>query len=503
MKKRGVILSLTILLATLVVPSIFVTVRAQTTELRILSPHWEGILKEYEAVFEAMYPEVDVVWTDLGGTSDIVKFIDSEFTKTPEGIGWDIFWGGGVDPFIDQADKGHLQGYQVPSEILDEIPASLGGVPMYDNINSLPQWYGSALSGFGIIYNKAILAAEELPEPSTWEDLTDPEVKGWVSSADPRHSGSTHMAYEIMLQAYGWEKGLEIATLLGANVKSWPQSSSAVPKAVGAGDVAYGLAIDFYAWSEVDKVGADKIGYVMPEGLTVINPDSIAILNGAPNLEVAQNFVDFVLSSEGQTLWMLPVGAEGGPTTYLLGRMCVMPDLYDTLSDVTIVPINPFTITSTLEYNATLGSERYGLVNDLLGALIIDSHTDLVSAWSAIIETSQTLSEAGVTSNLIDQAISKLGSTPLTETQALSLNWSDPEVQNTYIGDWHTFAPEKYSEASALSASAGAELVENLRAEAQSNLMMGLGGGVVIGLVIGVAIAYGLMRRKETAAIRP
>jgi ABC-type Fe3+ transport system substrate-binding protein len=502
MKKRAIILSLTIILATLVIPSVFVTVRAQTTELRILSPHWEGILKEYEAVFESMYPEVDVVWTDLGGTSDIVKFIDSEFTKTPEGIGWDLFWGGGVDPFIDQAEKDHLEGYQVPSEILDEIPASLGGVPMYDDINSPPQWYGSALSGFGIIYNKAILAAEGLPEPSTWEDLTEPEVKGWVSSADPRHSGSTHMAYEIMLQAYGWEKGLEIATLLGANVKSWPQSSSAVPTAVGSGDVAYGLAIDFYAWSEVDRVGADKIGYVMPEGLTVINPDSIAILKGAPNLEVAQNFVDFVLSSEGQKLWMLPVGAEGGPTTYLLGRLCVMPDLYDELANETIVPINPFTITSTLEYNATLGSDRYGLVNDLLGALIIDSHTDLVSAWSAIIETNQTLNEAGVSSNLIDQAISELGSAPLTETQALALNWSDPEVQNTYISDWHTFAPEKYSDAIALSTSAGAELVETLRAEAQSNLMMGLGGGIVIGIVAGVAIAYGLMRRRETAAIR-
>jgi ABC-type Fe3+ transport system substrate-binding protein len=500
MRKKGITLSLTLLLATLVIPSVFVTVQAQTIELRILSPHWEGILKEYEAVFEAMYPEVDVVWTDLGGTSDIVKFIDSEFTKTPEGIGWDLFWGGGVDPFIDQANKGHLQGYQVPAEILDEIPAALGGVPMYDDVNTPPQWYGTALSGFGIIYNKAILTAENLPTPTTWEDLTTPDVKGWVSSADPRHSGSTHMAYEIMLQAYGWEEGLETATLLGANVKTWPQSSSSVPKAVGAGDVAYGLAIDFYAWSEVNKVGADKIGYVMPEGLTVINPDSIAILKGAPNLPTAQDFVDFVLSTEGQKLWMLPVGAEGGPSMFALGRMCVIPDLYDEL-DETIVPVNPFTVTSTLDYNATLGSERYGLVNDLLGALVIDSHADLVSAWSAIIETNQTLTEAGMTSTLIDQAVTKLGSAPLTETEALALNWSDPTVQNTKISEWHDDATTKYDEASALSASAGVALVQSLRDQAQSNLMMGLGGGAVVGLIIGVALAYGLMRRKETAAI--
>lgn len=524
--KKGIGILLTAILATmLAMTSIAGTVNAEPdAELVIISPHWEGILKEYEAAFKAYYlanygEDVEIETLDVGGTSDVVKYIDSGFEATPEGIGIDIMWGGGVDPFIAAKAKGQLLPYQVGDEILNKIPATFAGIPMYDEGYT---WYGSALSGFGIIYNKALLQLEDLPEPATWEDLTDPVVKGWVGSADPRHSGSTHMCYEIILQGYGWEEGMEITTMLGANVKTFPPSSSQIPISVGAGDVAYGLAIDFYAWSEVDKVGADKIGYVMPEGLTVVNPDSIAILKGAPNQEVAERFVEFVLSEEGQKLWMLPVGAEDGPTEYLLGRICVIPELFTELADVTVVPINPFEIETTLDYDPDLGSVRYSLVNDLIGATIIDSQSDLVSTWGEIIATEAALEEAGVTSARIEEAKAKMGEVPLTEQEALTIaeQWGDAEVRNTYISEWHEFALEKYEEASNLAALARADLiaqheselaaleaqyeslVQRLEGEKQSSLYMGLGGGVILGAVVGFAVSYYMARQKEIAAVR-
>ncbi|MEM3692675.1 MAG: extracellular solute-binding protein [Candidatus Bathyarchaeia archaeon] len=501
----GILVVALMAFATIPLPS---STASPTTKLKILSPHWEGILKEFKAAFEAYEAargkNVEVEWVDLGGTENIIRFIDSEFAKSPEGIGWDILWGGGVDPFIIQAEKGQLQGYQVPQEILSKIPATFAGLPMYDNVHTPPRWYGTALSGFGIVYNKVVLAAQGLPVPKTWEDLARPEVKGWVGSADPRQSGSTRTMYEIILQAYGWEKGLRIATLLGANVKSFPASSSAIPKAVGTGDIAYGLAIDFYAWSEVMKHGADKIGYVMPEGLTVINPDSIGILKGAPNLEIAQDFVNFVLSKEGQKLWMLRPGDPEGPKTYLLGRMSVIPELFTELGNRTVVPINPFQIKTALVYNSTKGSLREGLIGDLIGALIIDSHEELFAAWSSILEINQTLTKAKVTSPRIQEAINKLGSAPLPEAQALSLGkqWSDPTVRNQYIANWHSFATTKYREASAIAAAASSEIISSLRTEAQNNLYIGIGGGFIIGLVIGILVVYAAMRRRELAAVK-
>jgi ABC-type Fe3+ transport system substrate-binding protein len=493
--------------------------------LVIISPNWEGIRKEFEAAFKAYHlakygEDVEFEWLDEGGTSECVKYIDSGFEATPDGIGIDIFWGGGVDPYIAAAEKGQLQRYRVEDEVLSKIPASYGGIPMYD-----PEyrWYGAALSGFGILYNKAILQLEGLPTPATWEDLADPRLEGWVGTADPRHSGTSHMMVEIILQAYGWDEGMKLLTTMGANMKDFPTSSSQVPESVGAGDIVYGLSVDFYALSEILAYGSDRLGYVMPAGLTVINPDSIGILKGAPDLDVARRFVTFVLTKNAQKIWMLPVGAEGGPNTYVLGRMCVIPELFTELANVSVVPVkNPFEEEPKLMYNSTLGSIRYSLVNDLFGSTIIDTHEDLVSAWRGIIATENTLAEAGFTSTRIEEAKEKLGEAPLTRDEALAAagQWGNAEARNRYISVWHEFAIEKYQNATKIAALARAELSTHLESEKQAlmaqyksviktledkkriNLYIGLGGGVVLGAVIGFAISYYMARRKEIEAVK-
>ncbi|MEM2094263.1 MAG: extracellular solute-binding protein [Candidatus Bathyarchaeia archaeon] len=496
-----------------------VIVYATPAKLKIISPHNEFIKDEFSRAFSAYYlanfgEPVDVEWVDVGGTDADVRYIRSGFAATPTGIGIDLFWGGGVDPYIALAEENLFETYQVEEEILKNIPKELGGIPMYD---SKYRWYGTALSGFGIIYNKQLLSQKGFPEPKTWEDLTNPKLKGWVGSAG-FESGTIHMMFEIMLQGYGWEKGLKIATLLGANVKNFPASSSAIPKAVSSGDVAYGLAIDFYAWAEISKVGADKIGYVLPSKLTTINPDSIAILKGAPNMAVAKRFVSWVLTKPAQRLWMQRVGSVGGPTKNVLGRMSVIPELYDEIPAAdNIVPVNPFKVTEQLAYNATKGSIRWSLVTDLLTALIVDSHEQLKAAWGDIIETNKTLTEAKISSPKIQQAIEKLTQAPISEAEGLNLSkyWSDAAVRNKYIAEWHVFAQKKYADAHRLAVEASIEgeksllqRIETYRAEleaakiqAQNNIYYGLGGGVVLGLIVGVALMTFIGRRREVAAV--
>jgi len=511
---KGSSLLICLLLFSALVFSLPVNIEAQVLTLKIISPHPEGIRIEYERAFDEYYfslkgQHVDIEWIDVGGTSDIIAYVDAAFAATNEETSKiDIWWGGGVDPFIDQKKRGHLHSFRVSDEILDLIPSDISGIPIYDATDYT--WYGTALSGFGIVYNKVVLQAEGLPEPKTWEDLTNPKLKGWVGSADPRHSGSTHMMYEIMMQGYGWERGFKIATLLAANVKTWPTSSSAVPRSVGAGDIAYGLAIDFYAWSEIAARGADRIGYVMPEGLTVINPDSIAILKGAPNLDLAKVFVEYSLSKDGQKLLMLPKGSAGGPKDYLLGRLSVIPSLYEELGDQSVVPVNPFEVESVLVYNATLGSLRYTFLNDIIGSTLIDAQADLVSVWNEIISVNKTLTEAGVTSAKIQDAVDKMGEVPVTQAEALALatRWSDATLRNQKITEWHAFALAKYSDASDLAKLAATDLLtyfkgvlDRLEAEKTTNLYVGLGGGVVLGLAIGLVIAFLMSRRREIKAL--
>jgi len=408
-------------------------------KLVLISPHWEGIRYEFERAFKASYQRetgrsVELDWLDVGGSSETLRYIESEYKNKPTGIGIDIFFGGGYDPYLALKKARLLEPYALPKALLDKIPERLTGVPLYDPGYA---WYGATLAGFGIVYNKVVLGLTKLPVITTWEDLASPRVFGWVGSSDPRKSGSVHMVYEIILQAYGWEKGWKIITGLGANVRSFTNSASQIPKDVAIGEVAYGLAIDFYAWAQVKEAGADKIGFVMPDNLTIITPDAIGILKGAPNPEVAKAFIRFVMSEEGQKLWLLVEKAPGGPQRFQLNRFSVLPSLYTLAAPATAVRLNPFSWRSDFAFDPNLSAERWSIVNDLIGTLVIDQKHLLTRAWKEAIDKG----------GLSDQEWQRLAAMPISEAEALTFartKWKDAEFRNQRINEWMHFARSKY-----------------------------------------------------------
>ena len=436
---------ITLLMAVmLVVVLLWACEKPVAKKLVLLSPHQESIMTEMTAGFQkwhkAKYGEdVELEWLDQGGTSNIIKFIRSEFARNPDGINADIFFGGGTDPYLRLKSEGLLQPYQLPDEILSKLQQEYAGSPVYDQDF---QWYGTCFSVFGILYNKELLELKGLPEPKRWDDLARPEVMGWVSSADPRQSGSVHKMYELILQSYGWEEGFEVVTRMDANVKVFSRGSSDITRDVDLGETAYGLAIDINAMAKIAEAGTDKLGYVMPEGQTVIDTDSIGILKGAPNKELACRFLEFVMGEPGQKLWMLKKGEAGGPVEFPLRRMSVMPSMYDQLGDRVEVATNPFKWDATLKYDHEKGSVRWDIVGDLIGAMTIDMHDELMDAWKATIE-----------GGMKEAAVERLAAVPISEDEVSSLGkekWDDPEFRNTKIAEWTRFAQDKYTDAAKL-----------------------------------------------------
>ena len=413
-------------------------------KLTIVSPHNDQIRTEFGRAFAEWYQwergrPVRVEWLNPGGTGKCLRYVKSEFARAPSGIDVDLFFGGGVDPFIELSAAELTQPYKLPDRLLSRLPARAAGQPLYD-----PQyhWYGTALAGFGIVYNKVILRKEGLPTPQTWSDLADPKLFQWVEAGDLRKSGVAHMVYEIILQAYGWDEGLSIITRMAGNCRQITESGSQVPKDVSVGQVACGMCIDFYAWAHVARVGQDKIGFVLPEGKTVVNPDSIAILKGAPQLEIAQDFIRFTMGERGQKLWMLAKGQPGGPREFNLNRMSVLPHLYGTMTGVRAVQINPFEWKSDLDYDSTLGGSRWPVLNDLVGSLVIELLGDLRTAWSAIIAA-----------GMPDRAVKELTTSPVTEAEVLKLaaRWRDDQgFRNSKIQEWIEFGKRKYQTAERL-----------------------------------------------------
>ncbi len=366
-----------------------VTIRCHAEdELIIVSPHWEGIQYEYDLAFKAHYKKttgrtINIRWRDLGGTSQIEKAINATYAETPDTCRMDIFFGGGIDPYESQKEKGQLHPYRIPDAILNQIPPAVGGFPLIDPDFT---FYGAALSSFGILENRRIVEAMQLPAVESWEDLTRPELLSWVSSADPRKSGSVHMIYEIILQAYGWEKGWQVIYRMSGNVRSFLQNSSAPTKEVSAGDVAYAVAIDINGMTQQAFLGKENVRFKIPTGVSVINPDGIAILKGAPNLQQAEHFIRFVMSTEGQSLWMKPTGSPGGAVKFGISRMGVLPEMYEGDMSRLLVPLNPFTLNYPFQYDSSKGSTRWGVINDLIGQSIIDVHFHLKEAWEAVCQ---------------------------------------------------------------------------------------------------------------------
>jgi len=406
----------------------------------IISPHRKSIQEEFVPKFKQHYKakykaDIDVEWIDQGGTSDDVRFVSSKFANNPKTSGIDVFWGGGASAFVDLAKDTFLAEYKLSAELKKQLPEKIAGVAMYDASQT---WYGSAASSFGIFTNKKLLKIQRSEAPKIWADLANARYEDQISATDPRHSGGATMMNSIILQGYGWDKGWEILGGMAANVRRFTHSSSDPIKAVVSGDVSLAPTIDFYAAAKIGDLGTDNLGFVLPSDYSILDPDPVAILKGAPNRQAAERFLDFVLSAEAQKLLVLPKGQEGGPTKDTLGRMAVNRETYNQVQ-MKAISANPLMFKTSFTVDTTKSSKLKNILNDLVGAIHIDIQNELKSAVKNLRKKGAKPSE-----------ISALLKPPMSEKEALALadKWDDDVLRNKTINIWINEYKSRYIAAS-------------------------------------------------------
>ncbi len=359
---------------------------AQGYDLEIITPHNENIQAEFERAFVAHVGRpLRIRWIKKG-TGQIIQQLDAQDRAVRGGsFGLDVFFGGGVPDHDLAASKGYLERAEIPEEILKGIPPSIAGVANFDEQRL---WFGAALSSFGVLMNRRGLSKQGLPEITKWEDLGDPRMFSWVVVADPRKSSSVRVSYELILQQYGWERGWPLLMQIVANARLITDSSSAIPNEVATGNVLAGPCIDFYAYGRVAEAGREVLGYVNPAGGSAITPDPISMLRKPPNRALAERFIAFVLSPEGQRLWVLPPGEPGGPREHALYRMPVRPDVCRQYADRLLIkdPYQEAEAGTFFKVNDELQRSRNTLLSELMGAALVDLHGDVQEAWKALID---------------------------------------------------------------------------------------------------------------------
>lgn len=403
---------------------------ASANELVIVSPHGREIQSEFESLFKAKHPEVTFKWYDQGGTSDLLRLVMGQAGNKPgAGLNGDLFFGGGPETFLVLEEKGLLQ--PLPEDY--GIPAKLNGVPLRSEANN---WVAAALSGFGILVNQSYATRDNLPIPKVWSDLGNPKLIDRVEMADPRQSGSAHTAYEVILQTNGWEKGWKTLEGMAANSRRFLDSSSLLLNDVSSGEAVMAPAIDFYGRKSVAKAGKDSNGkdkllYVEPKGQSIVTPDPIGLLKGAPHADLAKEFVKVVLSPEGQKLWMLKKGVPGGPTMKEhsdedgLYRMAAIPSAYKPIPKDSLIQSDPYKTVNQRPYDAAKGAQRRQAMDALLGAVLIDNQTQLKAAW---------------------KKNSNFSYVPITEAELAEVakKWDDAAFRNKTTDEWLSAAKKAY-----------------------------------------------------------
>ena len=344
---------------------------AGSKEVVVVTSFPKELFEGYKKAFEAKHPGVTLV-VNAKQTNAGVTYLQ----ETKDKPAADIFWVSAPDAFLALKNAGILEKYAPPQEIASRIPAKIGAFPISDPDGT---YFGFAVSGYGLMWNKPYMAAHRLPEPKEWVDLADPRYHGHLVISAPSRSGTTHLTVEVILQAYGWEKGWALLLNSGGNMGSITERSFGVPEAVNTGQYGIGVVIDFFGLSAI--ASGFPVDFVYPS-LTSVVPASVGIVKGGPNPENARAFVNYLLGEEGQTILF----------SKDIARLPVIPELY---AKAPAGYPNPFKMQlGGVEFDNKLSSGRRHVVNSLYDHLITFRHAELRAAWGSIYRAEEAIAKA-------------------------------------------------------------------------------------------------------------
>lgn len=238
--------------------------------------------------------KVDIV---TGGTGEVLKRVQSE-AANPQG---DILWA---------ADESMLSSY---SDLFESYvsPEDAGMKEAYHNKTG---FFSPAFSDPTVfIVNKDLAEGMEI---NGFADLLNPELKGKIAFGDPVNSSS---AFQILTAAlYDMGKGDPMSAAAWEYVDAFLKnldgvvldSSSQVYKGVAEGEYIVGLTWEDPVAAYVRDGVSVKV--VFPEEGAIMTGQAVEIIKGAPHMDNAKKFVDYMLSDAcqsdvGQNLTVRPL----------------------------------------------------------------------------------------------------------------------------------------------------------------------------------------------------
>ena len=401
------------------------------------------LTQAYKTAFEKANPTIKLEILNKNTVQGMAYVRELPAGQRPE-----VFWASAPDAFEVMAGQKLLE--NIAALANKAAPAKVGNYPIN---NPAGLYLGQALAGYGLMWNTRYMAANKLPLPKQWSDLTRPVYFGHVATSSPSRSGTTHLTVETMLQGEGWDKGWSQILQIAGNCAAVTERSFGVPDGVNNGQFGIGLVIDFFGLA--GKYSGFPVEFIYPD-LTAVVPASIALVAGSKNPDEAKRFIAFSLSTEGQQLLLDPK----------ISRLPILPP-----EMLTVPPgyPNPFEIAkrAKVRFDSDLSESRYNVVSSMFDQTITFRLKELQAATKAIHEAEAALAKkphaqaAALVRQARDLAFSPVvGPQMAASTDFLALftaNKKDAAVNKQVTGledRWNSHARDNYDRARALAGQA-------------------------------------------------
>ncbi len=256
--------------------------RGQETMV-LYCPHsidfYTPIVNEFEQRYNVKVKVVNA------GTVEFLKRIAQE-QDDPQG---DVLWGGTISTVSTRGEL--FEPYTSPNDryLPEQYRNAEGNLTRFTNILSV------------LMVNTDLTGDIEI---TGYESLLDPRLKGRIAAADLTRASSGKEQLVNMLYAMGqgdpaagWDYVRALCAQLDGHLLD---SSPAVYTGVATGQYAVGLTFEEGAANHISETSPIRIVY-MKEGV-IGKPDGVYIIKNARNLKVAQQFVDFLLGKEVQSI---------------------------------------------------------------------------------------------------------------------------------------------------------------------------------------------------------
>jgi iron(III) transport system substrate-binding protein len=209
----------------------------------------------------------------------------------------DLFWNNEILNTLRLQRAGLLRSYVSPAATV--FPADVRSTEGYPANMRSPAglWYGFAARARVIVVNTNRLAPERYPK--SIRDLTDPQWYEQCGIAKPLF-GTTATHAACLFAAWGEEEAKEYLLGVKRNARIMAGNKQ-VAQAVASNALAFGLTDTDDALVEIER--GMPVAIVYPDQGedqpgTLFIPNTLALIQGSPNPEEAEQLLDFLLSSE-------------------------------------------------------------------------------------------------------------------------------------------------------------------------------------------------------------